>query len=642
MPVTRTPLRHLPDEGAPPPPPPPPGSPPPPLPPPAPIEFPNQPPPGPPPSIFGDSAGGAMSPLSRPPDFLPVGGQATGMASGSGTTDRPQVLPVGETRDRPHPGIAEPVNPAALDSREGVQNALRTHNPNDVFRSVAGQGQAGAVRIMDALQPLGGFRNPGLLTGTQQRDIASIEATNYRPGASGAWGAATTDPNPNFNGIRDPVSGKDLMIRRPEQVQSAPPATMPVGATASPQVQQLQAPAATAPRMAVGAPQRAPVPGGVRNPVQPPTVAPQPRQPTPTPIPVQPPPQQPTLPVGGTVKPPTPTPVPVQPPAQTPTVPPQFSNADLERAALSGMAPGSTRNWADQLKSAQAILGPGVTMEQIQAAQNYGPGAQSFNATGGPLPTVNVNGHPVSGTLPQSVLQGGAPATMPVGGTGPGYADLSTFGPGNDLRSTAVLPVAGPDRAQLASGALKLFEDQQAPQLAARMRQIGQAAAKFGRIGSGLVNTELADVGTDYNTKLAQLKQALALEAAQNQLADQAALRGEVRGERGYQQGMAQTALDNTVRQRQLEDALTSSDLNRNLAILNAQEGVGSSGFDPTKALLLASQYNQQAGEQSTSAFAELLKNLAANKATSSLLGGGAPKPALSAADAYNIGQAVL
>lgn len=55
------------------------------------------------------------------------------------------------------------------------------------------------------------------------------------------------------------------------------------------------------------------------------------------------------------------------------------------------------------------------------------------------------------------------------------------------------------------------------------------------------------------------------------QAGQEAAKRGEVRGERGYQAGADQQALENRIRQRALEDSLQTSALNRNVTVANAE-----------------------------------------------------------------------
>lgn len=169
---------------------------------------------------------------------------------------------------------------------------------------------------------------------------------------------------------------------------------------------------------------------------------------------------------------------------------------------------------------------------------------------------------------------GGAAAT----GTAPG--PITPWGAGNNLVGAQVNPVdAGdtaasrgqmgtalqslnslPDRQTLALDALNLFDEQTDAGYQQRLRGVGQQAAKFGRLGSGMTTSELGDVFVARERDRDHVKRSLANETAGMALSDQldrlgaigavnqqqfgqdTIKRGEVRGERDFQHGVGRDA----------------------------------------------------------------------------------------------------
>jgi hypothetical protein len=180
---------------------------------------------------------------------------------------------------------------------------------------------------------------------------------------------------------------------------------------------------------------------------------------------------------------------------------------------------------------------------------------------------------------------------------------MSEFGPGNDLRSTQFNPLesnrlaetggqvdtarnalaTAPDRQALALETLRLAQEQGQPAYDQQVRQVGQNAAKWGRIGAGMTTSELGDLSQNRARDLDQLRRSTSLEAAGSMLADrtsnlqslgaleadqanrEAGQRGELRGERDYQTEAANKALEDSIRQRQLEEDLTQGAYGRNM-----------------------------------------------------------------------------
>jgi hypothetical protein len=228
-------------------------------------------------------------------------------------------------------------------------------------------------------------------------------------------------------------------------------------------------------------------------------------------------------------------------------------------------------------------------------------GSTGFTSSG---PAGRAEGNPVLSSLtpqaPNPVPQpmpGGGASGYPLAG---GYATTSAYGPGNDLRGTAILPgqsaaaqaatgaatnalgsytgwtanpwtgVAapgsyaaagdtsalrgslsqaiaalqnGPDRGQLAKQNFDLL-DQTAREATNRdLRVIGQDAAKWGRIGSGLTTTNLADLGERNTIDRLRAQTGMSLDAAGQTMADRLNTAGAIQSGFGALSGAdAQTA----------------------------------------------------------------------------------------------------
>ena len=210
---------------------------------------------------------------------------------------------------------------------------------------------------------------------------------------------------------------------------------------------------------------------------------------------------------------------------------------------------------------------------------------------------------PTGGLLGNALATQQPPPVPPPVTPPPNDGGVSEFGPGNDLRYTQFAPQASdrlsatggmvdtarntlataPDRQMLALETLKLAEEQGDPAYQQRVRQVGQNAAKWGRIGSGMTTSELGDVETTRARDIDQLRRGVSLESAGQTLADrtsnlqtlgaletdqfnkEAAKRGELRGERGYESDVAAKALEDSIRQRQLEEDLTQGAYGRQM-----------------------------------------------------------------------------
>jgi hypothetical protein len=232
-------------------------------------------------------------------------------------------------------------------------------------------------------------------------------------------------------------------------------------------------------------------------------------------------------------------------------------------------------------------------------------GSTGFTSSG---PAGRAEGNPVLSSLtpqapnpvpqPMPSAAGASPASgYPLAG---GYAQTSAYGPGNDLRGTAILPGAsaatqaatgaatnalgsytgwtanpwtgvaapgsyaaagdtsalrgslsqalaalqnGPDRGQLAKQNFDLL-DQTAREASQRdIRTIGQAASKFGRIGSGITTTNLGDLGERQAIDRLRAQTGMSLDAAGQTMADRLGIAGAIQSGFGALSGAdAQTA----------------------------------------------------------------------------------------------------
>ena len=230
---------------------------------------------------------------------------------------------------------------------------------------------------------------------------------------------------------------------------------------------------------------------------------------------------------------------------------------------------------------------------------NFGIGGSSTN----PI-VANALYRPPAGNVTTGVPgQSGGPNIQPPvpPGTGGGNAGISEFGPGNDIRFAQINPQASgalgrantlggqgleslynaPDRGQIAASQLDLLTQQSEPAFQKALQTVGQRAAALGRLGAGMTTSELGDVTTLRERALAQARQGLAADTAGQTLNDrlnrlnatqgyagnlygqEAAARGELRGERGYQTDTANQALQNRINERMMQENLLNSAFGR-------------------------------------------------------------------------------
>lgn len=231
----------------------------------------------------------------------------------------------------------------------------------------------------------------------------------------------------------------------------------------------------------------------------------------------------------------------------------------------------------------------------------------------------------------QNATDAAASATQ----TGPGYNDMAQrfrpveTGRYSDEQDQALAALGGPNRTELARQALADFDETDAENRHNRFRQIGQNAARLGRLGMGDTGKEVIDQGRIFEADRARYANELARGVAEGDISDRfrrvdvtsglrgqesdidARLRGEgreiagtelddryrrlgaaagyetdifnqgranrdeFRAERGRQDDLAQRGMDNRVRERELGNSEMDQRFRQALArFAMGQEGI--------------------------------------------------------------------
>ncbi len=247
--------------------------------------------------------------------------------------------------------------------------------------------------------------------------------------------------------------------------------------------------------------------------------------------------------------------------------------------------------------------------------------------------------------------------TMPLGAA-PGPPPTQPFGPGANLIGQQINPEplnfspeserartltmqslenlsGAPSRREIALDVLRNFDAEQGDVRTRGIRDIGRGAAKFGRLGSGAVTTDLGNLEERLDENRNRLLRGLSADTAGAELGDllgrlgatagvggqfrsedlgaagfRQGLRGELRGERGFQRGLAQDAQQSNIQRALAEAGLDDQAARRELALNQFLGGIGFGGqqFDPATAAL-AGQFSDQAGG-TVASLAQLLQQL--------------------------------
>ena len=259
---------------------------------------------------------------------------------------------------------------------------------------------------------------------------------------------------------------------------------------------------------------------------------------------------------------------------------------------------------------------------------------------GGPAP-INVGPPPV-----QQVGQG-LTQNLPVGAPAPQNVG-QTFGPDNNLIGQQISPTSpqfnygapqqqatdlaqnqlfnvgqGRGRQDIALDMLKNFDEEQADTRQLGIQDIGRNAARFGRLGSGVTSTSLGDFGERQEVQRNRFMRNLLGDTAGAEIGDRRAdlnsllgassqfgaqdlarsgvergFRGEQRGERDYQRGLAREDVDSRQRQLAMQDQLAGNAFQRRAQLAQMLSGQGFGGGEQNLAGLLGNaMQGQQGGE---------------------------------------------
>lgn len=395
---------------------------------------------------------------------------------------------------------------------------------------------------------------------------------------------------------------------------------------------------------------------------------------------------EPTAPATSTIKPaiaPTPPPAPAATaPAPQPApapAPPPTAPAPLPSVAPTAPAPTALSSLAASVQAAKApmALSP---MEQAAAKTSlYQQDVAGTPAATAPAPASNPltlpkplvpNIAPPAPALPRPPAPNIAPPapTLDQPRPGPGEPNpkptgdfVTDFGPGDDLRYSQINPLAtarlrqlqggvdtaasklatGPDLTAAAQDKLRLLEEQSRPAFEKALQQVGQRASALGRLGAGMTTSELGDVTVSRERSLSDARRQLASDLAfaqggesranlaslsgleGQQYGQEAGQRGEVRSERGYQSATAQQTLDNQIRQKALEEALTQGAYGRNLS--TAELGLQGATLQSN---LAQGEQEAAAGGLSDLALQEALSHTSGGPTATAPAGTGATAPA--------------
>lgn len=252
---------------------------------------------------------------------------------------------------------------------------------------------------------------------------------------------------------------------------------------------------------------------------------------------------------------------------------------------------------------------PPLSLHGGPAGGGFGmPGRGMGIITPGGGPTLPPGGPHIMRPPPNVGVTPGVPPAAP--DTGP----ITDFGPGDDLRFTQINPMddartsrlsdlvegaagrigGAPDITQAGLDKLKLFEDETADARRLGTQEIGRRAAALGRVGSGMVTTDLGNLEDRLQTRLARERAGLAADLTMQEAGDRRAnagvlgtlqdqifgqgaqRRNELRGERGYQYGVAGDAENAAIRRRLIEEDLRDRSFGRNVQA--AQLGLEGAG----------------------------------------------------------------
>jgi len=255
--------------------------------------------------------------------------------------------------------------------------------------------------------------------------------------------------------------------------------------------------------------------------------------------------------------------------------------------------PGTYTNTTSPIRRALTGLGSTGLAQPTAAPQPTNPILRALPTSPTPAPSpapVAAGGAvPFTGTgstLTAANVPGLSPPAAPAAQT-----PFSTFGPGNDLRTTQINPAANPrlqelqgqvdvlrnrltgepDLTQAGLERLRLFEEESEQPFQRRLQGVGRQAAALGRIGSGETERQLNYALAEREADISRQRRGIAAELAGQEGAERRANVGsladlerqlygqgaggreELRQERDYQDELARRAMEDALLRGQYE-----------------------------------------------------------------------------------------
>lgn len=191
-----------------------------------------------------------------------------------------------------------------------------------------------------------------------------------------------------------------------------------------------------------------------------------------------------------------------------------------------------------------------------------------------------------------------------------GIDNTQAITPGSDLIDQAVLPGSDVDRFALAQKRLADFRAARQPQHDSNVRKILDTNAGLGRLGSGMLNTDVGNEANAFEQQQTDMENNLLSNAIEGTIGDARSNRAELRGERGYQGGLENQAYGRGVDQYKMEQDAQGTAFDQAMRRAQFGEQGNPSGVD-----ILAGQGKRQSADSDMQAYGQVISGLTQRKA---------------------------
>lgn len=280
-------------------------------------------------------------------------------------------------------------------------------------------------------------------------------------------------------------------------------------------------------------------------------------------------------------------------------------------------------------KSGNAGIVGQIQDAQAASAQRAAPTAPASDAGGGMVASpggmvtegAGLAGMPAGSTptasdatpqAPQSPTQLGATRLQDYLKSAGGIDNTQAITPGSDLIDQAVLPGSDVDRFALAQKRLADFRAARQPQHDSNVRKILDTNAGLGRLGSGMLNTDVGNEANAFEQQQTDMENNLLSNAIEGTIGDARSNRAELRGERGYQGGLENQAYGRGVDQYKMEQDAQGTAFDQAMRRAQFGEQGNPSGVD-----ILAGQGKRQSADSDMTALSNVMAAYAGSKSGS-------------------------